>query len=213
MAFVTAQLRFYGSMPGVIYKYLKAEHVEQTMRGIFRLGTLFDFRRQESHGDEIGDVTEGTKQVTQELNGAARDILQGPNILKQVLDLPGAQFTDTSLEVCYNSSDLFVFCAAAEFDEAVMRGFKYDACVEVVRPTQFFTALDAALREQALVNRAVVSHCHYGERRRDVAVDGEIPAALVKPQEVRALWEPRGQSVEPLFVSAPEAVKHLRVCG
>jgi hypothetical protein len=214
-------LRFHESMPDVLYKYLRAEHVEQTMQGILRLGTLHDFRRQESHGDEIGDVGEGTKQVTQVVDGFTSDILRRPNILRQFFEPPpGAnniQFRGLSLEVRHNNPDIFVFCAAARFDQAAMREFKYDACLEIVRPREFFAALDATLRGQALVTQALVSRCHYGERRRDVAMDGDIPAALVKPtryayqQEVRALWQPRAASIEPIFVNSSAAAKHLRV--
>jgi hypothetical protein len=215
-----ASFAFRDDVPSVLYKYFRAEYAELALKGQFRVGTLHDFRRDEDHGSEIGDAGEGTKVVFQDLQGASKDILQGPNVLNQFFKVPeGANifFSGITLQVNHDTPDLFIFCVSSVYDERAMREFGYDTCIEIVRPRAFFEALHRALRDQLLVNQGVLARCQYAERRRDVATDGEFPAALLKAkkheyqQEVRALWQPRAQRIEPTTIVSTTAAQHIRL--
>ena len=48
----------------VLYKYMKKEHAKLlTKQGSLRVGTLYEFRNKEKHGQEIGDNKEGIKSA------------------------------------------------------------------------------------------------------------------------------------------------------
>ena len=53
-------VQYFSELP--LYKYLKKEYAEKLLNdGIFRIGTLYDFRCEESLGAVVGDRQEGKK--------------------------------------------------------------------------------------------------------------------------------------------------------
>ena len=65
-----------GRVPSRYYKYLKDEHLKSFMDvGTLRVGTLYEYRDVESHGDQIGDQKEGTARVSERFKQARGDQL------------------------------------------------------------------------------------------------------------------------------------------
>lgn len=137
-----------------LFKYLPKEYLKAFFRtGSLKLGTLYEYRKVEVYGTVIGDQDEGLHKTELFLPGGGEIELASASpeadfFRKHVLR-PDQQ--DSNVKIVLedgarliahsNSQDLYVYCMTSEFDEGVMRQFGCDACMEILRPRDFFRAI------------------------------------------------------------------------
>ncbi|MDT8895495.1 hypothetical protein RSO41_12595 [Halomonas sp. I1] len=206
-----------------MYKYLSEKYFQEIMDyGSIKIGTLYDFRRQE-HLDGIRDEEEGVKELFKNYDGK-HTIEGGPS----GRDLMGAisvgagatlAFEDVSLVNKVSSPDLFVFCLSSRCSKDVMSEFDgAEKCYEVVNVRNFFKRITASLGTVVPVRFRGVFPCKYGLRREEWnGVDYGLDPALMKGPdysgqfEVRAIWEPRVEAeIEPQIFEARSLRKYVK---
>ena len=209
-------------MTATLFKYVRARHLKDILEhGRFRLGTLYEYRDIEEHGQAIGDADEGKhrtaftsanrtdfnlqdgSQAAQFFRGHITPDNHLAGIRRMVL-LPGTKVIAEA-----QAPDMFVFCASTIFDKALMVEFGYDACIRIEAPHRFFSAISHAIRHQARF--VTFSEVVYRDRETSHLNPHTIHPALMKgldysrQAEVRALWEPLRENIQPLFVSCRKA--------
>jgi hypothetical protein len=200
-----------------LYKYTTREYAEAMLqRGVFRIGTIYEFRHVEEHGTEIGDDAEGTKQLFDDAKYStwenaspiARQIIKGPH---------NFAFHDVTFELTIDSPDMFVYCLTESPSQQALSDFGADTCIEIFDIRRFVRALTGHLhRRQLVANKEGVRHCIYGERRRDWRTDDDVYPALLKDsryeyqREVRVIWQPTNPPITPIVIECLPAAKYIR---
>jgi hypothetical protein len=203
-----------------IYKYMKRRHLRSFLKdGLIRIGTLYDFRDVEKHGAEIGDVDEGTKTLTTDgyhfIDTANQNTI--PDWYRECFESSFKVKDGGRLQIHAGKGvrlrltvpDRYVFCASYEFDGGLIENGEYDACLKIINPMAFFLALSQKLKHRA-------SWIGYGKcvyRPRIVLGDQDhgIEPSLIKEEryeyqkEIRAIWEARSETIEPIIIKAKKA--------
>lgn len=208
-----------------IFKYGKREHIESLISdGIIRIGTLFDFKNEEVHGQEIGDQKEGKLRIQGDIinNGPASNLARY-QILRGFVDGEGfvgrVVITDSDIV----SPDLFIFSSASGFSvDALKRWYrdpkaKYDACCRISSARLFCKALSRAIEHKAKFE-GMVEVTYYDN---STPVDVHSPVAQLHPaqikggvnyghhREIRAAWKPFGTAaIEPENLTVPDLVPY-----
>lgn len=208
-----------------LYKFMKKEHAVCLLDyGIFRITTLFDCRNYEKHPHGIADKDEGTKQIyCMDPVVDSRDPDTPPALLEKL----GISVDDTSVFRAEQSvfrhreenPDCYLFCLALDCNlEPWLEKFGYDTIVEIMEAEPFFQALTHCIFITGRIEpRAFMARCAYTTRSQYYKEDQGIPPALIKDpsfayqQEVRAIWIPAQQPVEPFFIECPQAVTSCRI--
>ncbi|MDL4862788.1 hypothetical protein NPJ88_010615 [Halomonas elongata] len=206
-----------------MYKYLSEKNFQRIMEsGSVRIGTLYDFRRQE-HLDGIRDEREGTKELFKHYEGA-RTIEGGPtgrDLMGMISVGVGASvtFKDMKLSRRLSSPDFFVFCMSSRRSTKVMMEFdEADKCYEVVNFERFFKRITASLNTIVPVSFKGVFPCNYRIRREEWngADYGLHPALIKEPSyagqfEVRAIWQPAVKAeIYPEIIEARSLRKYVK---
>ncbi|WP_198358656.1 hypothetical protein [Noviherbaspirillum autotrophicum] len=182
-----------------------------------RIGTLYEYRNTEIHGEVIGDNTEGYKTRFMELNGAHVWTSETqPEFSRGFLKIaPGTKLTvrgNGTLTEPHESVNYYLFCATKVFNKEAMDEFKYDACIVIEHPEKFFRAISRTIRHQAAFEG--IFNCQYIGRRISHDVDPGIPPAIIKDptyknqQEVRGLWKPLKANPSPMIINCPDAARY-----
>lgn len=200
----------------VLYKYLRRNHAEQLIsKGVFRIGTLFEFRDIETHGTEIGDSSEGTKSTLYSPEGETWTKGNQPEWGENFVKLgEGSQvsFHGCLMEQEQTSQDYYIYSTTKIFDQNALADFGYDACIIIHHPQKFFNALSRCFRHTGKFFG--VFNCQYVNRRQWHEQQNAIhPAILKDPQyekqvEVRCMWEPQKSKVEAKIIRCPKAAKY-----
>src|ERR1051326_6272004 len=165
--------------PVRLYKYIKAEHLELALtRGVFRIGTLFEFRNMEKFGTQIGDVGEGTKSI--HLNASqpmtfnllsddpravhARKVFKGWDEFPACVTLLITMQEKSTLALNEESADVSTYGVTTKYDAAQMHAMGYDACLMIADPQGFFVELSNSLPGSLFIIGAEVQ---YRDRRVD----------------------------------------------
>lgn len=150
-----------------LYKYIKKEYAIKMMKeGEVRIGTLYDFRKQEHI--EIGDKSEGTKKSITDFPGGAliKDEkgwenklghLKWSNIryVKGVIKIePNTKFIGDQ-----DVTDAYIYCASQICDLNLKMKFSGTACIEICDPGNFSKEI---LRE--LVKRGLTYDFCFSDR-------------------------------------------------
>jgi hypothetical protein len=207
-----------------LFKYMKAEHLDTTLaRGIFRIGTLYEFRNMELHGAEIGDVEEGKKTIhltaatpmTFDLLSNDPRALHTQKVMKGWDGLPAGSRIQinlnagVSVELREESPDVYTYCASMTYDADQMRAFGYNTCIKIHDREGFFAELSNCLLDADFI---VGTPVQYRPRRVDYADEGVASAVFLKSEsyssqgEFRVLWQPHTQLIAPVLVTCPRAL-------
>lgn len=148
-----------------LFKYTNKKYLDRLIKnGKFRIGTLYDFRKNDEHGDVIGDPHEGIQKeilktdkpeeidVHSNTPEASFFLRNYPSLNEKKL-INGAKIiiatsAGTSFEQTINSQNLFLFCMTSTFDKEVMKEFGYDVCIKIEHPEKFFSAISHTIRQQ-----------------------------------------------------------------
>jgi hypothetical protein len=195
---------------------MKAAHASKLVEsGVVRISTLYDFRKEESHGPYIGDKGEGELRYQMPFGDQTYSEETSPAFLRGQFQGPGtARFVGGSFTRRESASDLYVFCMTERPDPLPHYG---DTRVCIPDPTLFFAAIGSILQARFLG----FHRCLYEERTRSHTVwrtAGQYHA-LVKPpryadeKEVRALWEPVGQPITPFVATVSALPQYCSIDG
>jgi hypothetical protein len=212
--------------PPRLYKYLGlVEHAQNLLdRGQVRIGTLFDFRKDDIHDPERGDDDEGTPytfvqfaDVTLTANSSADTLEQA--FLRRYAGTAITQpmhFRDHTLMLERVDENAYVYCLSDRWSEDLLDVFNAEACVEVVNPAGFFRALS-----DHVVDRFHTKRTQAGPVTYDV-LDGpyrsvhELPSCFVKhPRfsrqcEHRLVWYTDASPITPELVAVPALTSFVR---
>jgi hypothetical protein len=210
-----------------IYKYMRSEHMSAALtEGLFRIGTLHEFRDTERLGAVIGDESEGKRSSTftpensQEFDLLsddpraihARKVFKGWDQFAPGSTIRVRMEPRSSLELIEDSPDLYVFCASTRFDPGTMAEFGYDSCLRIANPAAFIRALSRSMEPYA--NYFAAGEIHYGRRKDDFRQFRGFHAAFLKPEiysaqrEYRAAWVSRQSMLEPRVIACREASRY-----
>ena len=205
-----------------LYKYMSRAFARALVRkGDCRIGTLLEFQGLEQHGPEIGDEREGTKSIhfhgDHDIHGDDPSTI--PDFVHDVIDLGrGGVLIDCDVTQNFVSPNEFIFSASRSLSIAAMRSLGYDTVVKITHPGDFVRALTPALHSKhpIITNRVLVARCVYRERDQHYVDADDVPPALLKSprhayqDEVRVIWSPVEQPIEPIIVDCPAAASFCR---
>lgn len=207
-----------------LYKYMPQKYLDNFFkRGSLKVGTLYEYRKVEQYGEAIGDGAEGIL-VTKFSHQAGISVDLGSNspealYLRKTFGFvgpPGAiiEFSPAGgINHRVESENAYIFCTTSEYNADVMREFG-GACIEIVRPDEFFKAISHTIR-----HKGTFQHCgpiEYKERETRWDKPHSTHACMVKDsryayqKEVRTIWAPAKDAITPLFVNVPAAVRFCR---
>jgi hypothetical protein len=203
----------------VLYKYLDADGLADLVdNGRIRIGTLRTYRNSGA-GPGVNDDKEGRRIIVLDSHEDARAeasrarMDQRPRVHGDVFVEP---HRSGEVVVEERSPDLYMFSASLCCDRALMDRLQHDACVRINDPSRFFAELSVRMKDAArfLGFREVI----YEDARNPKRGLSTIPPAFFKAieyayqAEVRAVWEPWSESIEPVVVTCPEAARLCELC-
>ena len=192
--------------------------------GSVRIGTLYDFRRIESHGKERGDEEEGVRVSITDGKAGFIGGERLPWFVRESLPpVDGITFRFAEgafLEVHQTAPDAYVYCTCSKFDASIMERFG-GACIEIVDPGQFFAAITRALDGWTSggvrrVSSLRVATCQYVAREQTWPNVLRYEPVFRKPPEyayqceVRAVWDTSLTRLVPLNLTVPDIRKWCR---
>ncbi len=191
--------------------------------GSTRVGTLFDFRREEL-GKGIADPEEGVLRLTHEMRGANHFKKASPeaDALKLLgFGLAGdATIQDIAITRQIDHPDVYVWCCAGELSRDVMAGLEgSEVCVEITNAGEFFDALTRAMNALVPVEFLGFRNVDYVPRdqRWDGMTLGQSAAFVKEPgaygvqKEVRAVWRAvDGGALTPKFPKSEDLIQWCR---
>jgi hypothetical protein len=217
-------------MYSVLYKLLKYEHALRfAQTGELRIGTLFEYRKQEIHGSEIGDRGEGTKSTDCEDSiSSASQLMSHPFISSFFKGItPESNIViNASFTRVEKSNDLYVYSMADKLVSEAAKELGYDAYIIINNPISYLSCIDKKLRQAASVSPGFGLHkCIYLSRGQLYSMElGVFPAqehqdhpAIIKDPtysyqcEVRAIWSPVSGSIEPIIMNCLEALQYCEI--
>lgn len=204
---------------------MKSGHLEMFLRdGTIRLGTLYEFRDEEMHGNAVGDAGEGkntqalTAVDTEEFDLLsnderavfARKVFKGWDEFPDGTNLTIRMMPNSRLELYENSPDLYTFCSSLKFSESDMARMGYDSCLHIKDIDMFFYEITKSIASfvKGMTGNAVM----YSDRVRPYDSEAEVPPAFIKPRayeyqtEFRAVWSPsKEEEIKPVIIKCPDA--------
>lgn len=211
-----------------LYKYLSKKYLEAFLRrGSLKIGTLYEYRKTEQYGEVIGDKDEGLHKTELALPGGGEIDLAGTSpeaeffrthvlrpdqrhLKTKIVMADGARLVAHS-----NSQDLYIYCTTSEYNPAVMKEFGCDSCLEIVRPTEFFAAVSRVIRHKGDFDG--LGPITYGDKTTHYLKPHQIHPAAMKDttynyqKEWRAIWVPKKEPRQPLYIDVPRAIRHCRI--
>jgi hypothetical protein len=204
------------NIPPTLYKFFsKPEYARAFItRGTLRLGTLYDFRRTESHDAARGDGSEGRFDYVH--RSAFPEIITADNApphLRAYIAQTGVPIASHGGTITAQAThpDCYVFCVTSS-PYAGSKGYGQYG-VRIDAPAGFFGELTRHLaRVRRLMKRphGYAAPCLYGSRTsvaRSIHEYIEVPIAFIKPmerapeEEVRAVWHPTSQPIVPFITT------------
>jgi hypothetical protein len=208
-------------VPDVLYKYTKRKYAQAMLRdGVFLIGTLYDFRDQEKHGDRIGDSDEGVLTVTERNTFAQTEQILQSEIMSKFIDAsPDSTVTVIGGTFTFEGhfQDAYVYCMSAMADRALLNEFKADTCVRIERADYFVSELAKCLKYQGYgTGQLIAGACAYATREIAHDAPNRPHPALLKAQrfssqrEVRAVFRPVREPKQ-ILLTCPTARRYLTI--
>lgn len=210
----------------MLYKYIKSEHAESFFKnGTLRIGTLFDFKRNESFNKAIGDNNEGSHfpfMDTDQTLYADEMTESQSKFLDGFINMgAGSSISGINLVREISSEDFYIFCMTTKPSRKAMEEFNCDRCIEVLNPHSFISALTRKIKRTA-GDLAWQGEITYMDKAYSYLSEVKLHPAQTKDihysyqKEYRAIWHRRNglpidTILKPLFIRAPKAIKHCRL--
>jgi hypothetical protein len=210
-----------------LFKYTRFEHEESLLlRGEVRIGTLFDFRRTELHGEQIGDVREGQVNLAGEFENVTHELTSNHPVLSTLIkQAPGAKIGSFKIDnLTFSCKNLYVFSASKDFSEQALKRWyddpnaRYDSCYVIHSARLFFRAISRAMKGEAdfvglsmvtyyddqepIDLKSPLSHLHPASLKPGIAYEHQI--------EYRAFWQTRNKDeISPVTNEVPDLHKYV----
>jgi hypothetical protein len=201
------------------YKFTKKGYYEKCS---FRLGTLYDYRREETYGSAIGDAREGTFDRQHSFPFRTNDSMIKHLTCNQRFPWAYAkgQKKDRNESnrhiINFTSANLLIFSASLNFDDFLFDEFAdTDCCIEIADFGQFCTTL---LRGANLaIEKTVIRECTYTDR---IVVNDDSPMPPLpfikdrrysKQKEVRLCVQLFTDPTGAITLNSEDALRHCRI--
>lgn len=211
------------------FKYMPRRYLEAFFRrGSIKIGSLYEYRKTEHYGNVVGDKNEGLHMTELSFEGdreidLAEDCPEANFFKKNILrpDQQGIKNVSIKIEsgtrliALSHSSDRYIYCMSSEYNPQVMKQFGCDACMEIINPEAFFSALSRRIRHQG--NFDGCFDVQYMSKLTHYTMPHKLHPAIMKEvefayqKELRAIWAPHKPLSQPIFINVPKAVRHCRV--
>ena len=210
-----------------IFKYTRQKYKQAALeRGSIRLGTLFDYRKTESHGIQIGDEREGRITLEGTLENLTHEHTEGHSALERLVKLgPGATIGKLVVSnLRLESENLFVFSTSSAFSELALLEWnkdphaRYDSCYQINSARLFFKAISQAISDRATF--LGFGSVHYYDSSAPIQLasplarlhPGQLKGGITHGHqiEIRAFWRPiEPTAIEPMSIEIPELRKYV----
>jgi hypothetical protein len=211
------------NVPTTLFKYFDdAVHARDFLtRGVLRIGTLYDFRRIESHTAARGDATEGhVEYIHRSVIPELITLENAPAPIRQHIERTGIPIAlhGGAITAYGDHPDCYVYCASASPHAAADYG---SHCIQIDDLAGFLTDLSRHLHQvRTLLTdpHGFAAPCLYRDRirlSRSLGEFQELPMAFIKPpsrsadEEVRAVWHPVEQPIEPFVTECASLTRYL----
>lgn len=203
-----------------LYKYCKTEHLEKLLSsGGLRLGTLFDWRKNEKHGELVYDECEGYIQLKGDIVFYDYRFIEdqrhiGTVNVQSVGENQVRHFKNEVLHTC----DMYSFSCSMNYSEMDHRRWYelegYDACYVIHSPRLFFRAISKELMDANFRLQAPV--IYFDNSASKNVFEGFFHPALLKninfqdQNEFRGLWKPfdTESDISPRIIERSDAHKY-----
>ena len=216
-----------------MYKYLpKIYNSELLFGGVIRVGTLYDFRRNE-HSKGVADSKEGKKTVLHSINYLHIADPEDPDIqgnidfkaleafraVKVSSTAKHITFQNIAFEQSFDMPDCFVLCTSKICSKEAMSQFEgADSCVEIVEIESFYRVLTETLNYIIPVIFQGIHEVIYQNREEhwNGCDWGRHPAIIKgiefkRQSELRAIWQPIGNKyIAPVILFNPRLGEFCR---
>lgn len=210
----------------MLYKYMKSEHSKMFLKdGLLRIGTLFDFKKNETFNQAVGDRREGSHfpYITFDEPRSIEDMTPTEKgFVSNIINMQsGVSFSSVSIGQIVTSSDYFIYCLTTIPSKKTMEFFECDTCIEIPNPRYFFRTLTREMHEyvESQVWRGPIN---YIDKEYHLSQDSGLHPATTKDpsfeyqKEYRGIWIPNKKIIEsgelsPFLINAPKAVKGCRL--
>ena len=204
-----------------LFKFLTKKNTQKLLdRGSVRIGTLYDYRKEEKYKGKILDKDEGRKKI---ILRPPNGIYKADELCQLGLPISGQGIMDMGNSVFVmqqESPDCYLYpTSSAFFTDSLFQSVEEDeknSCILIKDPELFFEKISKAKEMKDSEYRGF-HPCKYIGRefeiqnmgKRDPVVD--FHPALLKPsgykdhREVRAIWEPKNtMPIEPKTFEIPQ---------
>jgi len=180
-----------------LYKYTEREWAESLIKtGSFRIGTLYDYRKEEEYGKGIGDKEEGKKKVIYDLNEQmVNNNKEMRQILKSVYDSQeGAILKLPNVIKEHDIADCYIYSLSTELVTPNTIDAKYDTCIEIIDNYMFIKCIAEGMASISKI--AGNGLCEYRSRTLTIDRDRSLHPAFIKDptfkqqKEFRIVFEP-----------------------
>ena len=204
------------------YKYLPQNFAESFMsQGLIRIGTLYDYRNVEQHGDDIGDQSEGLKTVFSHDEEPKKGTELNPLESLAMKGVDSMTIENNRIEVRTNTLDCYVYSISKSYNASTPEKLSIDlpdgnyvSCIEITNIDMLIQEVDKVLLNVAFVG---LGECQYIGREHHYATKTSPPVLLkaVKykyQDEARLVWNPIGASdIEPQILKIDHVQRFCRL--
>ncbi len=181
--------------------------------GNLLIGTLYDFRDLERHGQDIGDVGEGRitrfENIDEARGSDLSDFAKQSMTVQDDTLLVGVQVNQE-----LNSPDYYIYSISASDSVKIAQQIDpdYDACIVIEDPLSFFEAIAGSMGCR-IKDKWFVYKVHYGDKRVEHRQSVIHPATLKSTEysyqrEFRMIMEPTAPKIKPIILNLPEAIPY-----
>lgn len=212
-----------------LYKYMDRKYCDLFFEtGQIRIGTLFDFRKEDVHNKAVGDKREGVQTKVMELSKslytATADAAQMEFLSNFFVFAPGCSGVITGNPTFVHElsePDYFIYCTTTTYSPKVMiEEFEYDSCIEILDGEKFIYEMHRVMR--GYTKRMVSGVVRYDRSKLNYNQQLNYPSVMLKEaryayqQEHRVVWVPKdhlssGKALEPFCINIPRAREFCRI--
>ena len=175
-------------MENAVFKYLPEKYAMSLVHnGELRIGTLFDYRKTEEYGENIGDSDEGICfEYSHDQNIKTGDD-SNPLERQAIKAGPGMVMHNNYVERKRISPNVYLYCASSTHNPKILSKLnqdcpadKYDTCVLISQPKKFVDAITQTLSDIATFVDSIC--CIYRDRNIHYSENQLHPAIVKDPK-------------------------------
>ena len=205
----------------MLYKYMKREFAEKFFReGSLKIGTLFEYKKNEKFNDAIGDKNEGSHYPFIKINDIG---LNSKNITPDEAFFicgdftlpPGSGLSNMTIQQEIKSDDCYIFCLTTSPSFDAMKEFECDTCIEISNHRTLFRLMTNKI-SQNITELTWKGRITYQNKTYPFNAENGINPAITKDlkyayqNEFRVIWTPKDDNsgqvfLNPLYINVPEA--------